>query len=70
MNQMNIKKMLIRKKLVDGKWRDKVNELGLDHNMKYNQIMITSSNYEDINFLNVVEEMYNIHPHIKFTPLM
>ena len=34
-----------QKKLVDKKWRDRVNELGLDHNMKYNQIMITSSNY-------------------------
>ena len=53
-------------KLVDGKWRDEVNELGLDHNMKYNQIMITSSNYEDIKFLNLLEAMYNIHPHIKF----
>ena len=29
--------------------------------------MITSSNYEDIKFLNVLEEMYNIHPHIKFS---
>ena len=28
--------------------------------------MITSSNYEDIKFLNVLEEMYNIHHHIKF----
>ena len=28
--------------------------------------MITSSNYEDIKFLNVLEEMYNKHPHIKF----
>ena len=55
-----------QKKLVDGKWRDKVNELGLDHNMKYNQIMITSSNYEDNEFLNVLEEMYKIPPHIKF----
>ena len=27
-----------QKKLVDWKWRDKVNELGLDHNMKHNQI--------------------------------
>ena len=53
MNQMSIKKMFNQKKLVDGKWRDKVNELGLDYNMKYNQIMITSSNYEDIKFLNV-----------------
>ena len=53
-------------KLVDGKRRDKVNELGFDHNMKYNQIMITSSKYEDIQILNVLEEMYNIHPHIKF----
>ena len=33
--------------------------------MKYNQIRITSSNYEDIKFLNVLAEMYNIHPHIK-----
>ena len=55
-----------QKKLVDGKWRDKVNELGLDHNMKYNQIMITISNYEDIKFLNVLEELYNMPPHIKF----
>ena len=59
-----------QKKLVDRKWRDKVNELGLDHNMKYNQIMITRSNYEDFKFLNVSEEMYNIHPHIKFNTLM
>ena len=28
--------------------------------------MITSSNYGDPKFLNVLEEMYNIHPHIKF----
>ena len=55
-----------QKKLVDGKWRDKVNELGLDHKRKYNQIMIIKSNYEDIQFLIVLEEMYNIHPHIKF----
>ena len=31
---MNIRKVLNRKKLVVKKWRDKVNELGLDHNMK------------------------------------
>ena len=55
-----------QKKLVDGKWRDKVNELGLDHIVKYNQIMITSSNYEDIKLLTVLEEMHSIHPHIKF----
>ena len=55
-----------QKKLVDGKWRDKVIKLVLEHNVKYNQIMITNSNYEDINFLNVLEEMYNIHPQIKF----
>ena len=29
------------KKLVDEKWRDKVNELGLDRNMKHNQIIHT-----------------------------
>ena len=28
--------------------------------------MITSKNYEHINILIVLEEMYNIHPHIKF----
>ena len=55
-----------QKKLVNKKWRDKLNELGLDHNMKHNQIMITSSNYGDIKFLNFLEAMYNIHIHIKF----
>ena len=54
------------KKLVDGKWRDKNNEFGLDHNMKYNQIMISSSDYEDPRFLEALEAMHNIHPHIKF----
>ena len=66
MDQVNIKKILNRKKLVDKKWRDKVSELGLDHNMKYNQIIITSSNYEDPKFLNILESLHNIHPHIKF----
>ena len=61
-HKQNIK----RKKLVDKTWRDKVNELGLDHNMKNNQIMITSSNIEGVNFLKLLEAMYNIHPHIKF----
>ena len=51
------KETVNQKKLVDGKWRDKVNELGLDHNMKYNQIMITIRNYEDIKFFNILEEM-------------
>ena len=55
-----------QKKLVDGKWRGKVNELGLDHNKKHNQIIITSSNYEDPKFLNILESLHNIHPHIKF----
>ena len=55
-----------QKKLVDGKWRDKVNELGLNHNMKHNQIIITSSNYEDPKFLKILELLHNIHPHIKF----
>ena len=54
---LNRKNLLIRSGAI---------KLGLDHNMKYNQIMITSSNYEDIKFLNVLEEIYNIHPHIKF----
>ena len=55
-----------QKKLVDKKWRDKVNELGLDHNMKYNQLIITSSSYEDPKFLKILESLHNIHPHIKF----
>ena len=55
-----------QKKLVDKKWRDKVSELGLDHNMKHNQIIITSSNYEDPKFLNILESLHIIHPHIKF----
>ena len=54
-----------QKKLDDKKWRDKVSELGIDHNMKHNQI-ITSSNYEDSKFLNILESLHNIHPHIKF----
>ena len=60
------KEIVNQKKLVDGKWRDKIIELGLDHNMKYNQLKTTSSNYEDTKFLNVLETMYSIHPHIKF----
>ena len=55
-----------QKKLDDKKWRDKISELGLDHNMKHNQIIITSSNYEDPKFLNILESLHNIHPHIKF----
>ena len=55
-----------QKKLVDKKWRDKVNELGLDHNMKYNQLIITSSSYEDPKCLNILESLHSIHPHIKF----
>ena len=42
-----------QKKLVDKKWRDKVSELGLDHNMRHNQIIKTSSNYEDPKYLNI-----------------
>ena len=60
------KKNVKQKKLVDEKWRDKVNELGLYHKMKYNQITITSSNYEDPMFLKVLDAMYNIDPHFKF----
>ena len=33
--------------------------------MKHNQIIITSSIYEDHKFLNILESMYNIHPHIR-----
>ena len=29
--------------------------------------MITSSNYEDPKFLNVLDAMYNIHPNVKYT---
>ena len=52
--------------LLGGKWRDIVNELGLDHNMKYNQIMISSSDNEDPRFLEALEALYKIHPHLKF----
>ena len=45
-------------KLVDGKWRDKGNELGLDHNKKYNQIMISSSDYEDPRFLKALDALF------------
>ena len=55
-----------QKKHVYRKWRDKVNELGLDHNMKYNQLIITSNSFEDPKFLNILESLHNIHPHIKF----
>ena len=34
--------------------------------MKYNQLLITSSSYEDPKFLNILESLHNIHPHIKF----
>ena len=55
-----------QKNFDDKKWRDKVSELRLDHNMKHNQIIITSSNYEDPKFLNILESLHNIHLHIKF----
>ena len=55
-----------QKKLVDKKWRDKVNEFGLDHNMKYNQLILTSRSYEDPKFINALGTLHNIHPHIKF----
>ena len=54
------------RKLTDEKWREKVRELGLDHNMKHYQILITSSNYEHPRFLEALEALYNIHPYIKF----
>ena len=34
--------------------------------MKHNQIIITSGNYEDPKFLNILESLHNIHPYIKF----
>ena len=56
-----------QKKPIEKKWRDKVSGSGLDHNMKHNQIIITSSNYEDPKFLNILESLHNIHPHLKFS---
>ena len=58
-------KNIKEKKFVDEKWRDRKNELGLDHNMKHNQIIIYSSEYEDPGFLEALEATHNIHPHIK-----
>ena len=60
------KEKVKQKKLTDRKWREKVNELGLDHNMKHNQIIITSSDHEDPKFLNILESLHNIYPYIKF----
>ena len=60
------KEKVKQKKLTDRKWREKVNELGSDHNMKHNQIIITSSDHEDPKFLNILESLHNIHPYIKF----
>ena len=34
--------------------------------MKHNQIIVTSTDYEDPRFLEALEELHNIHPHIKF----
>ena len=34
--------------------------------MKHNQIIISSSDYEDPRFLELLEAMHNIHTHIKF----
>ena len=34
--------------------------------MKHNQIIITSTDYEDPKFLNILESLHNIHPYIKF----
>ena len=34
--------------------------------MKYNQLLIISSSYEDPKFLNILESLHSIYPHIKF----
>ena len=34
--------------------------------MKHNQIIVTSTDYEDPRFLEALEALHNIHPHIKF----
>ena len=59
--------MINRKNLlmVSGE-RKGVKELGFDHNMKHSQIIISSSDYEDPRFLEALEALHNIHPHIKF----
>ena len=61
---------MLNKKIAHGKWREKVNELRLGHNMKYNQLMIISKTYDDPKFLEALETMYNIHPILSLTPLM
>ena len=43
-----------------------MNEIGLDHNMKNNQVIISSCDYEDPRFFEALEAMHNIHPQIKF----
>ena len=62
-NEENVK----QKKLADVMWREKIEELGLDHNIKFSKIRITSGNYEVPKFLIVSEAMYNINSHNKFT---
>ena len=60
-------KNIKEKKLVDEKWRDKFSKLGLDHNVKHNRIIISSSDYEasEARLLEALEAMHNIRPHIK-----
>ena len=54
------------RRLVDGKWRYEVNDLRLDHNMKQNQTIISSTSYEGPRFLEALEALHNIHPHFRF----
>ena len=41
----------------------------LDHNMRQNQVTVNSKNYEDPSFLETLEALHNIHPHIKFNTI-
>ena len=43
---------------------EKVNKIGIDHKKLYNQLTITSTNYEDPKFLEILEAVHNIHSHI------
>ena len=38
--------------------------MGIDQNVRPNQIKVISKNYEDPNFLGAIDAINNIHPHI------
>ena len=56
------KENVSEKKLFKEEWKRKVEELGLDHTMSYNQISISSSDY---NHANTLEAFHKLHHYYK-----